>query len=37
MATTTTTTTTALPKSGVLVPLYIYPLTPTTWDPLYDA
>ncbi|RHZ70746.1 hypothetical protein CDV55_108225 [Aspergillus turcosus] len=25
------------PKSGVLVPLYIYPLSPTTWAPLYDA
>lgn len=26
-----------LPKSAVLVPLYIYPLTPKTWDPLYEA
>ncbi|KAH2780157.1 hypothetical protein KXW01_005652 [Aspergillus fumigatus] len=25
------------PKSGVLVPLYIYPLSTTTWAPLYDA
>ncbi|OOF93576.1 hypothetical protein ASPCADRAFT_407739 [Aspergillus carbonarius ITEM 5010] len=28
---------TTLPQSGVLVPLYIYPLTPNTWDPLYHA
>ncbi|OGM42252.1 cell surface spherulin 4-like protein [Aspergillus bombycis] len=25
------------PPSGIIVPLYIYPLSPTTWDPLYDS
>jgi hypothetical protein len=25
------------PKATVLVPLYIYPLTEKTWQPLYEA
>ncbi|KAE8387015.1 Spherulation-specific family 4 [Aspergillus alliaceus] len=25
------------PPSGIIVPLYIYPLSPTTWAPLYDS
>ncbi|KAE8370990.1 Spherulation-specific family 4-domain-containing protein, partial [Aspergillus bertholletiae] len=25
------------PLSGIIVPLYIYPLSPDTWAPLYDA
>ncbi|KAK4984017.1 hypothetical protein LTR50_006856 [Elasticomyces elasticus] len=25
------------PRSAVIVPLYIYPLTPETWQPLYRA
>ena len=27
---------TAVPRSGVLVPLYVYP-SPGAWDPLYNA
>ncbi|KAE8355716.1 Spherulation-specific family 4 [Aspergillus coremiiformis] len=25
------------PPSGIIVPLYIYPLSPTTWAPLYES
>ncbi|PIG69296.1 cell surface spherulin 4-like protein [Aspergillus arachidicola] len=34
---TSPTTMQAPPPSGIIVPLYIYPLSPTTWDPLFDS
>jgi hypothetical protein len=36
-AETTNSPTNKVPKATVLVPLYIYPLTEKTWQPLYEV